>query len=453
MLTKSDRLNDDDLVQIEDELDEILAATPQEARELLTNVVLIGADAFARNFYEVMSAYPQGGTFLHNEIVHKRLHAGLVGGLRELFNSSIRSGEQIRKHQMEVGAIHARAKVPVSLVMRGFREIKRNITSAVLERPPAPEVLADTINLLTRLLDIALAIMTAAYVRHAERVARSDEALRLYSVGQDLAAERERQRAGVLEWAQLVLFDALLPTHNQLLPMLGRSEFGLWFTHRAEILFGRSQEYESAVDAIERCDDLIEHINHDIGADRVAIVRSLKDEVGKLNSLLSLMFDDVIGVTSARDPLTKLLSKQFVTTAVSREIGLAQMGRPGFCLVTFSFDPGDVRRVSSELEGGWDDVLRRAAQIVLGLSRSSDSAFRLNDHTILVVRVESDTADSRLFAEEVVLRVDSSHYGIGSQTIRNVQMAYRVTEFDGHPDPRHIIRLAEQRSDAEELSA
>lgn len=440
---KADRLSDDDLLLLEAEIDDILTATPQGARDLLADIVRLRRTALIDQFYDVMMAYPGGDVFLGNELVSGRLHGAMEAWLMELFNAGIRSGGHIRKHQMDVGAVHARIKVPVSLVMRGFRELKRMIMRDLVNARSTPDTLAMAANLLTSLLDVALAIMTAAYVRHSERVTRSDEALRLYSVGQDLAAERERQRAAVLEWGQHVFFEAQLPERGQRIATLSQSEFGLWFSHRAEIIFGLSAEYDTIVDCIDRCDAAIGTINDGQTADRIPLIRSIKGEVDKISALMALLFDGAIGVNSARDPLTKLLSRQFLNSAVSREIGLTQEGKPPFCLVTFTLNKYDARRLNVD-QHGWDEILRRSAQIVLGMSRSSDSAFRLNDDTFLVVRVESTVDAAQHFAQEVAHRITSAHFSANGQTYYDLTLLHSVTQFDGHPDPRHIIRLAEQ---------
>jgi diguanylate cyclase len=441
-MQKSDRLSDNDLLLLEAEIDEILGTTPQAARELLTRIVTQNSDQLASHFYDVMIVYPQGDVFLANDKVHERLHSAMKGWLLELFSATIRSGAHIRRHQMEVGAVHARVKVPVSLVMRGFREIKSSIMTLLLTSDGSSETLPRSINLMTRLLDVALAMMTTAYVRYAERATRSDEALRLFSIGLDLAAERERQRASILQWTQQVFYEALLPGRDRLIQALGRSEFGLWFTHRAEILFGTLEEYNTASELIERCDDLIDNMNYDIQADRLEIVRAIKTEADRLGVLLLLMFDHAIGRNSAHDPLTKLLNRQYLTSAVSREIGLTQHGKPAFCLVTFHFDRMDPRRPRID-QHSWDEIFRRSAQIVLSMSRSSDSAFKLNDDTILVVRVECNAEEARLFSDEVALRINSSHFSANDQTVHDLTLECRIVEYDGHPDPRYVIRKAE----------
>lgn len=438
-----ERLSDGDLNLLEAEIEGIFEATSKNARDLLFEVVRLKRKALVTRFYDVMMAYPQADIFLGNDLVHTRLNAEMDQWLMELFSASAKSGETIRRRQMEVGAVHARVKVPVSMVMRGFRELKRAIMSDLVETRNTPNDLAMAANLLTGLLDVALAMMTTAYMRFAEKVTRTDEALRLYSIGQDLAAERERQRAALLEWAHHLFFQIQLPSRGEELIPLGKSDFGLWFAHRAEIIFGQAQEFSTIIDAIVRCDNAVWDINHKIGVDRIAVIRTVKAEIDKINALLAIIFDSAIGLNSARDPLTKLLSRQFLTPAISREIGLTQEGKPAFSLVTFLLNTAASRRNDMD-QRGWDEILRRSAQIVINASRSSDSAFRLGDRSFLVLRVESGADTAEEFARDVVNRIASTHFSIDGQTFYDLSVSFSVTEHDGHPDPRHIIKLAEQ---------
>lgn len=439
------RLSDGDLNLLEVEIEKIYQATSPIARERLFDVVRLKRKALVKQFYDVMMTYPQADLFLANDLVHDRLNAEMEKWLMELFSASSKSGEGICRRQLEVGAVHARIKVPISMVMRGFREIKRAIMLDLVEARNTPADLAMAANLLTALLDVALAMMTTAYFRFTERVTRTDEALRLYSMAQDLAAERERQRAALLDWAHHLFFEVQLPGRGNSLVSLGESDFGLWFAHRAQVIFGQTDEYETIVDSIARCDDAVDKVNSEVQMDRVPAIRAIKAEVDKINALLAIIFESAIGINSARDPLTKLLSRQFLLPAVSREIGLTQAGKPAFSLVTFLLSTAQARRNDINQQG-WDEVLLRSAQIIISASRSSDSAFRLGDKTFLVLRVESGLEAARQFADEVANRLRSTHLNIEGNSFHGLDVTYSITEHDGHPDPRHIIKLAEQNS-------
>lgn len=419
----------------------------------MSDVVKRNLDRLSLSFYDAMVSYPRGGVYLGDDFAHERFQSDQREWLAELFGQYPRPGEHIRRRQMEVGAAYARLNIPLSVVMNGFRDLKTSLTSAVMGTPSGIDILSSSLNLMTLVLDTALWMMTTAYGRHAERVTRSDEALRQYSVGQDLTVERERQRAAMLDWAQEFYYQAQFSSPDRSLPTLGGAEFGLWFTHRAEILLGRTAEYESAVDAIERCDDLIERLNYDINADQMDIMRSVKSALSTLGTLMSLMFDQIICHNSARDPLTKLLHKQFLAPAVSREISLTQQGRPPFCLVAFSLGRLDPRRMDPDQQN-WEDIVRRSAQIILSMSKSSDVAFRLNDYTILVIRVECTAEEAARLSEEAVLRITAGHLSPTGHTIHGLAVRHVVIEYDGQPDPRQVIRSAEEKMhQLEELPA
>lgn len=87
-----------------------------------------------------------------------------------------------------------------------------------------------TVAFVGRLIDLALELMSVSYERSSQREARTDEAYRLYSIGQNVGVERERQRA-VLYGAGA--YEPTMTLHRSsdavVLPSLRQSEFGMWF--------------------------------------------------------------------------------------------------------------------------------------------------------------------------------------------------------------------------------
>jgi diguanylate cyclase len=434
---------DRDLLLLDAEMQELLASVPMGARELLSEVVRVNRGALVDQFYDVMVPYPGAEVFLGSDLVHDRLHGAMSKWLEDLFTAKSSDVEHLRRRQMEVGAVHARIKVPVSLVMRAFRELKRGIIARLVDTRCSTTDLAQATKLLAGLLDIALAIMTNAYALHSEQVARSDEAFRLYSVGHDLMTEREKQRAAIMEWAQEIFFGAQLPGQDAVLQSMSGSSFGLWFTHRARIVFGEPDTIDLIADAISRCDGLVDSLNNPATPDRMALIRSVKAEVTEMVRLVTLMFDSAIDHNSAYDPVTKLVMRQFLSPAVSREIGLCLEGRPHFSLVSFVVDASSAQPSVQNAEA-WDEALRRIAQVISTSSRSSDTAFRLSDHRFMVLRVESDAEAADQFGRVISDKLKNIHFTVWGQSVFGLGVRYAVTEYDGHPDPRRINRRAEQ---------
>lgn len=288
--------------------------------------------------------------------------------------------------------------------------------------------------------DTSLAVITAAYARHVEKSVRSEETLRLYALGHDLLTERERQRAALFAWSQGVFFDAMLTEGHRRLQPLSRSDFGLWFFHRADVIFGASSEYESIVDSIDYCDELIATLAQDHNVDRVATLYSIKLEVDKIVSLLTMLFEGAISLSGARDNVATLLSRQLLPTALAREIRHSQGGKPPFCLIAFEFEQAKAVGLDRE---EWEEVVRRASQTILSQLRSSDMAFRYSDNIIMVLFMEGTMEAAGAFASDVVGRLTSAHFTVGDNHIFDLAVRHAATRYDREDDPRKLIRNVE----------
>ncbi|WVM88101.1 hypothetical protein UMZ34_17625 [Halopseudomonas pachastrellae] len=77
--------------------------------------------------------------------------------------------------------------------------------------------------------------MSHAYSAAHDRNSRNEEAYRLFSVTQNIAAEKETQRAALFDWENQLMFDQAVGQPGAHLPRILASEFGLWFRHKARM--------------------------------------------------------------------------------------------------------------------------------------------------------------------------------------------------------------------------
>lgn len=437
-------LSGEDVEQLDLEILAILQATPRQARELVAILVRQSRAQFAARFYDTMLKYPRAQFFLDNDVVNKRLHSSMENWLLELFRLEAPSPQQIRLRQMEVGAVHARIRVPVSLVMRGFRDLKRNMIEGLRYTRSSTEEVVEAVNYIAAMLDVSLAIMTAAYVRHSERGARAEEALRLFSMAQDIATERERQRAGLAEWAQNVFLTAQLDGGLESIPPLGRSDFALWLAHRADLIFGKSSEYRAIGETIARCDDYFAALKEHRGNEgRVEILLKVRECLNDISSMLNIMFKAIDGEEHSRDPLTKLFNRRFLNTTISHEIQIHKQQHATFSMVVFGIADYEALRKSATQQE-LDEFVRRCSQFIIDSVRSSDTVFRISEARFLVVRVESDRESGERYAQGVSRGFKALHFNFDHRGGGDLALLYSVSEYDGHPDPKYVIRAAER---------
>ena len=179
------------------------------------------AESLAERFYQHMGDDSHAGQFLAHQRVEEHLKPSMRRWLQEMFALRNRSDvPELIELQKRIGEIHARVDIPISLVMRGARFLKAAIFlqlgSARLGRAQL-----DAITFVSENIDIALEVMSQAYSLAHQRNARSEEAYRMFSVSQNIGTERERQRAGLLDWENQLMYDIALGAQaRQLQPLL-----------------------------------------------------------------------------------------------------------------------------------------------------------------------------------------------------------------------------------------
>ena len=399
----------------------------------------------ADRFYSYMMGHPQAKVFLSADVVHERLHASMSRWLQEIFRHPMSDPAAMVAHQRYVGEVHARIQLPIHLVSRGARLIKHDVHLALVSEFDDHQLLAKTVSHVGRLMDLALELMSVSYERSSQREARTDEAYRLFSIGQNVGVERERQRAVLMEWAHEVMITLHRSTDAVLLPTLRQSEFGLWFHHKAVAMFEGDAEVGQILDIIERVDSAVLPLIQPKGSqggvhdDRVV---ELQFEVDNLKYLLNNLFERHQETENGRDTLTRLFNRRFLPAVVSREIGVSQRGGTGFALLLLDLD--HFKRVNDEFgHDGGDLVLQQAAMLLMSCVRSGDFAFRYGGEELLVMLVEVTQDAAMRVAEMVRSKLEGSTFSITKGRTVSVTASIGVAMYNGHPDHQYLIKRAD----------
>lgn len=429
----------------ENEWREIVDSVPENCRVVLAQVMARESTRLADRFYSYMMGHPQAKVFLSAEVVHQRLHASMAHWLQELFFHPTGDPTSIVAHQRFVGEVHARIQLPIHLVSRGARLIKHDVQVALTCEFDDAELLATTVAFVGRLIDLALELMSVSYERSSQREARTDEAYRLYSIGQNVGVERERQRAVLMEWAHELMMTLHRSSDAVVLPSLRQSEFGMWFNHKAVAMFEGDPEVGQILDIIERVDSTVLPLIQPKGLqggehdDRVV---ELQFEIDNLKYLLNNLFERHQEAENGRDALTRLFNRRFLPAVVSREIGVSQKRGTGFALLLLDLD--HFKWVNDEFghEGG-DLVLQQAATLLMSCVRNGDFAFRYGGEELLVMLVEVNSESAMRVAEQIRSKFESSPFAISQGRNVSVTASIGVALYNGHPDHQYLIKRAD----------
>ena len=424
----------------------IADARPDTCRQALAEVVGSQAQSLATRFYDYMTGHPQANVFLDHQAVHSRLHGSMMRWLVGVFRFPMVDVAAVVAHQRHIGEVHARIRVPVFLVARGARLIKNDLAALLAERLPDAAQLAHSVAGVSQIVDLALELMSASYEKYSHRGAREDEAYRLHSVGQNIAVERERQRAVLLEWGQEVLFTLHRTGGSEQLPSLGKSEFGLWFGHKASAMFEGDPDIAPIEIIIDRIDTTLLPMLRASGSHvrpRDELIRELQSELADVKFHLTQLFERHQEAENGRDTLTRLLNRRFLPAVMNREIKLAQTRHTHFALLLLDLDHFKHVNDSHGHDAG-DQVLQQVASLLMGSVRNGDFVFRYGGEELLVMLVEVNAEAASHLAELIRQRIEMTPIAIGQGRSVHVTASIGLAMYTGHPDHLHLIKQADE---------
>jgi diguanylate cyclase len=411
------------------------------ALERLSAIVTKDAGQLVEMFYATFLAHEEASAYLSHAVVNERLRHSLRQWLLDLVGTDFRNNlSEFERRQIKIGEVHARLKVPNDIVMEGMTLLRTGIARRVCALGLDAATTAETIILLGEAMDYAMRFMTAAYVSDTRSRAQTDEAFRLFSLGQDINLERETQRAALMEWSQSVLFSLLGDSLDQPRLLLAASPFGLWARHRACVLFPGS----SVLGRIER---LIRKVDEQtiptITANQPAAVSNLQQQVEEIKYLLNDLFQAAANLENGRDPLTRTLNRRFLPSILGREISLAKSTQSPLALLMVDVDHFKAINDAHGHSAG-DRVLSCVADQLLGAARGCDYVFRYGGEEFLIVLVEADQSEARLMAERIREGIAAQKPAVSETVNVEITVSVGVASFEGHPDYQYLINLADK---------
>ena len=419
--------------------------TTTTMRQLVCDTVDSHAVDLATLFYNHMEADKEASPFLMHGLVTERLHSSMQGWLRDLFSMISKDPKEIYKYQCHVGVVHARIQIPIGLVMRGTRLLKQAITELLVGTELDRAGLVQATRFVSEVMELSMSAMTDSYIVNMGKNVRTDESYRMFALGQNMLAERERQRAALSEWAQHILLH-LLGDERAGIPEMRHSEFGMWLQHKASIIFHEAPELER----IRICIDKLEHTllpnlieKRRQGGDAREAMKQIEADIGEVKFLLTGLFDRFIEVESGRDALTRLLNRRYLPTILMREVALARRSNVPFAVLLLDLDHFKNINDTHGHDSG-DLVLQQAADIVTGCVRVGDFTFRYGGEELLVVLVEIDLEQAKYVAETIRARFAAEPLRVGDGKTMPVTVSIGVAAYKGNPDYEKIVKEADE---------
>jgi diguanylate cyclase len=433
-------------ISAEAEWQSISESLPPDCRQAVSQAISEQVQNLATHFYAYMLGHPHAKVFLDHDTVHSRLHGSMVRWLAEIFRYPQQEMSAVVAHQRLIGEVHARIHVPVYLVARGARLIKKDIGELLSMCMAGNPLLQQSISCCNQTIDLALELMSESYEKYSQRGAREDESYRLHSVGQNIAVERERQRAVLLEWGQEILFTMHRTAGAATLPSLGKSEFGLWFSHKASAIFEGDPDIEQIEVIVQRIDSTILPMLRVPSMElkpRDELIQELQSALADVKFHMNQLFDRHQEAENGRDTLTRLLNRKFLPAVMGREIKIAQMRHTGFALLLLDLDHFKNVNDAHGHDAG-DQVLQQVAGLLMASVRNGDFVFRYGGEEILLMLVDVDCAAAQRLAEQIRQKIEGTPIAIGSGKQVTISASIGGAMYGGHPDHQFLIKQADE---------
>ncbi|MBT9383535.1 GGDEF domain-containing protein [Pseudooceanicola sp. CBS1P-1] len=433
------------MIRLEEEWRMLQQQTSAEVRARLARIVLAQAPRIVEEFYGVLQQDGEVNQLVPDALVQSRLATTLRDWLLALFpGDEAPDFYTMAATQATVGGIHARINLQVAHVNRAWRQLGARLQAAIILEGGAPdETLVAMLRLLNGTLNMAFELMASAYTRDNRRAAKSEEAYRLFSLGQNLSQEREAQRAAIAEWTQSVLFRITTQHGTGRRVPLWQSEFGLWLTHRGSVIFDGIAELDQVRDAIDDIDNtILPHLANE-GANAPEMLLRLQGRISEVKALLGECFGAATRIEGGHDPLTRMLNRRFMDTILARELTLVR--KTDKRLTVLMIDIDNFKRINDRYgHAAGDTVLALCARAVMDAVRISDFVFRYGGEEFLLALVETSEAEALGMAERLRAAIGDLQIPLGDGELVRVTASVGLAEYKGHPDYLRLVKAADE---------
>ena len=423
---------------------ELFSVTAHPIREAVAHVVREGADTLREDFYSRMQTHARAASFLDQERVQRRLRASLRQWMIDLFGTL--EAEQILpaiRRQIEVGAVHARIRLPIDLIPSGIRLLKRGIRRRIdFTALDASDRLIAQIYV-SDLLHLADGLMNQAYFRDTHEVVRNDEAYRLISHKRSASFERARQRAALSEWAEALLISVWTQPQPGTGARLRDSEFGIWMHHKGAVMFEDTADFRDIVDAIYTMDQQLLPRLREARNDRErtdACIGAIKQLLDLIRYKHNDLFESGLGKDDGLDQETQLPDRRYLLAILGREMRAHQDSDRPFCLLLIEVHFPSLKEHQGS--GTRSRLLQAAVEAVEAVAQ----LFRYDEHRLLLVAVEcnrSKAGDLAASVAEKLRHAVNTGNVQGRWTPVSPSVCIGIAEYDRHPDYQYFIQRAE----------
>lgn len=397
---------------------------------------------FVTAFYKQMMVEPESADFFSDGIIQKRLIDTLKVWLLETFSVAITGNyADAVKRQQKVGVVHARIGIPSWLIMRGVREIERTASECIAQNEREKHFVM--MSYLVQLMGFSTEIMCRTYEDKTAKHHEVKHSYRLFSAMQDVAVHKDRQRGSLLDWENDLMFKIFSGQGKFFQQLFSKSEFGLWFIHKASYAFAGSEQVSLITARIYEVDALTEEcMSLKSKEELMLMVQKIRSINREIQNLVDQLFQVTEYIESGNDALTQLLNRRYLNTIIGREIGYARKHKTALSLL--ALDADYFKSVNDRFgHAAGDLALKFIAETLQKYTKGSDYAFRTGGEEFLLLLVDSDLSRAKHIAESIRECIEDAALQTAVGESFNFTVSIGCTQYDGHPDYQRFLDSAD----------
>lgn len=426
---------------------ELLEQAGDDVRRLAAELVERFSENLADEFYEYMMSSPRARPFLNHAVVNFRLRASMRDWLMQIFTATTDEEriDAMIARQIELGAVHARLKMPIDLITRGMTRLQNGLDDRAKAQCVPMHTCLAMHRYVVQLMALCNELIIHSYASELQRATRMDESYLLLAQRRESAVEKERQRALLSEWAQETLFAVATSSRRGTLVSLGDSNFGVWIKHKAKLFFVDEPDLLHVIELMTHIDDAIlpqlRPLNVEL-AIREKQMETLASKIDLIRYLMADLFSNIDRSEDSIDAITRLPNRRYLGAVLTREIEEHAKSERKFCILLVR--PAELSMVEiSNTTSNQAMYLQQFSSLLMSLIRPSDYLFRYHDDQFLLVAVESSFEKADWLATQINMGIRSNRLLSRPEAV-HTGARIGIAEFDGHRDYEYLMRRAER---------
>jgi len=432
------------------ELIEVYGAANTQVLEQLGQILVPHAVSIAKHFYTVMLENESSVDFLSNELVENRLAMSMTAWISELFvpHSTLLDIDDLIVKQVQIGHVHARIDLPMSLVNFGMRTLKVSMSAYIQQSSLSASDESKCLILMNKLVDTMTALINDSYVTDVVVSEKNAQSFRMHVSSKTLAFDFERLRTSLLDWTRRIL-SKLHEDEIDLttVPTIRHSDFGLWVTHKGALILAGRPELDLLMGFVTDANFIVEQIlklepQNSHNEDFNSLIDELNEHVTKVIWILGNTAQEMIDIDNGRDALTHLFNRRYLSTVLHHQTECSIKTGIRFGILYIDIDNFKHLNDNHGHDNG-DLVLQQFASYLSQGIRTGDFVFRYGGEEFLIVLADITKKQLPIIAEKVRYLIQDAPFKLNDDTTINITTSVGAAIHDGHPDYQRTIAAAD----------